>query len=106
MRLGDTSTGRKHKEPQKCPCCGQKLFERKGIFRQLRPVSNAHALHGNCLCQSEHPESEHAIEYDDAIEVVAGDDQKKGTKHMTMSPPFCDRIDPIDFAIMRTPLRK
>mmetsp|Transcript_25824 Transcript_25824/g.46792 ORF Transcript_25824/g.46792 Transcript_25824/m.46792 type:complete len:81 (-) Transcript_25824:53-295(-) len=35
--------------PTKCSHCGRQLMERKGVLRQLKPISNAFVVHGNCL---------------------------------------------------------
>ena len=48
---------------KKCPHCGRKLMERKGVLRRLKPVSNAFVVHGHCLtCHSESGEEDNVVD--------------------------------------------
>ena len=52
-----------------CPHCGRQLMERRGVFRRMKPLSNAFVLHGHCLaCHSAHSAEEDNENVDNAKE--------------------------------------
>lgn len=58
---------------QKCTHCGRQLYERKGMLRRLKPISNAFVVHGNCLaCSSE---SEHDSEHNDTAGITKDEEK-------------------------------
>ena len=72
--------------PEKCPYCGRQLMVRTGLFRRLRPVSNAFVLNGYCLCHESHSTSGRG-------------------KNKLKSYDNDSRSDPLTAAIMNVPLQ-
>ena len=64
----DNDKGGKEEKHVACTHCGRQLMERKGVFRRLKPVSNAFVVYGHCLaCHSEHSEDAEHVEGDQIL---------------------------------------